>query len=86
MAWSQSIRSISSRIELTTAFKQRRLPAPRDALPHHVDVFQAVAAGDAQGAHDAMAKLVDRGRADTMEAREESAGRKRASPIKAIAK
>lgn len=69
---------VSTAIELTTAFKQRRLPAPRDALPHHVDVFQAVAAGDAQGAHDAMAKLVDRGRADTMEARKELAGRRRA--------
>ena len=61
---------VSTAIELTTAFKQRRLPAPRDALPEHVRVYQAVAAGDAQGAHDAMASLVDRGRSDTLEARE----------------
>jgi DNA-binding FadR family transcriptional regulator len=68
---------VATAIELTTAFKQLRLPAPRDALPHHVDVFAAVAAGDAQGAHDAMARLVDRGRADTMEARQDSASRRR---------
>jgi DNA-binding FadR family transcriptional regulator len=61
---------VATAIALTTAFKQRRLPAPRDALPEHVRVYQAVAAGDAQGAHDAMANLVDRGRLDTLEARQ----------------
>lgn len=65
---------VATAIALTTAFKQRRLPAPRDALPEHVRVYQAVAAGDAQGAHDAMANLVDRGRADTLEARQKLTG------------
>jgi DNA-binding FadR family transcriptional regulator len=65
---------VATAIALTTAFKQRRLPAPRDALPEHVRVYQAVAAGDAQGAHDAMASLVDRGRADTLEARQKLTG------------
>ena len=68
---------VATAIALTTAFKQRRLPAPRDALPEHVRVYQAVAAGDAQGAHDAMASLVDRGRADTLEARRDLGGGKR---------
>ena len=67
---------VATAIALTTAFKQRRLPAPRDALPEHVRVYQAVAAGDAQGAHDAMASLVDRGRADTLEARQKLADAK----------
>jgi DNA-binding FadR family transcriptional regulator len=62
---------VATAIALTTAFKQRLLPAPRDALPVHVKVYQAVAARDAEGAQDAMAGLVDRGRADTLEARQD---------------
>jgi DNA-binding FadR family transcriptional regulator len=60
---------VATAIELTTAFKQDRLPAALDALPVHLDVFRAIEAQDAQGAHDAMAALVDRGLTDTMEAR-----------------
>jgi DNA-binding FadR family transcriptional regulator len=60
---------VATAIELTTAFKQDRLPAPRDALPVHLEVFNAIEAQDAQSAHDAMARLVDRGLTDTMEAR-----------------
>jgi DNA-binding FadR family transcriptional regulator len=60
---------VAAAIALTTAFKQHRLPAPHDALPVHLRVLEAIEAGDAQGAHDAMAKLVDRGLTDTMEAR-----------------
>ncbi|MBC9034291.1 FadR family transcriptional regulator [Sphingomonas sp. JC676] len=61
---------VAAAIAITTAFKQHRLPAPHDALPVHLAVFEAIAAQDAQGAHDAMAKLVDRGLTDTMEARD----------------
>lgn len=60
---------VATAIELTTAFKQDRLPAALDALPVHLDVFDAIEAQDAQRAHDAMARLVDRGLTDTMEAR-----------------
>lgn len=60
---------VATAIELTTAFKQDRLPAPRDALPVHLEVFNAIEVQDAQSAHDAMARLVDRGLTDTMEAR-----------------
>lgn len=61
---------VAAAIAITTAFKQHRLPAPHDALPVHLAVYEAIEAQDAQGAHDAMARLVDRGLADTMEARE----------------
>lgn len=62
---------VATAIELTTAFKQHRLPAPHDALPVHLRVFEAIEAQDAQEAHDAMAALVDRGLSDTMEARQD---------------
>jgi DNA-binding FadR family transcriptional regulator len=65
---------VAAAIAITTAFKQHRLPAPHDALPVHLRVLEAIEAGDAQGAHDAMAKLVDRGLTDTMEARDPSVG------------
>jgi DNA-binding GntR family transcriptional regulator len=51
------------------------LPAPHDALPVHLAVYEAIEAQDAEGAHDAMARLVDRGFSDTMEARDPGAGR-----------
>ncbi len=60
---------VATAIALTTAFKQHRLPAPHDALPVHLRVLEAIEAQDPQRAHDAMATLVDRGFADTMEAR-----------------
>jgi len=60
---------VAAAIELTTAFKQHRLPAPHDALPVHLAVLDAIEAQDAERAHDAMARLVERGYQDTMEAR-----------------
>ena len=60
---------VATAIQLTTAFKQDRLPAALDALPGHLDVFHAIEAQDTQRAHDAMARLVDTGLTDTMEAR-----------------
>lgn len=65
---------VAAAIAITTAFKQHRLPAPHDALPVHLRVLEAIEAQDAQGAHDAMSKLVDRGLSDTMEARDPAAG------------
>jgi DNA-binding FadR family transcriptional regulator len=46
---------VAAAIAITTAFKQHRLPAPHDALPVHLAVFEAIEAQDAEGAHDAMA-------------------------------
>lgn len=63
---------VAAAIEITTAFKQDRLPAPHDALPVHLRVLEAIEAKDAQGARDAMANLVDRGLTDMMEARDPS--------------
>jgi DNA-binding FadR family transcriptional regulator len=68
---------VAAAIAITTAFKQHRLPAPHDALPVHLAVYEAIAAGDAQRAHDAMATLVERGLSDTMEARHPSEGGRR---------
>lgn len=61
---------VAAAIELTTAFKQQHLPAPHDALPVHLAVLEAIEVQDADRAHDAMAKLVERGFQDTMEARD----------------
>jgi DNA-binding FadR family transcriptional regulator len=68
---------VATAIEVTTAFKQQRMPAPHDALPVHMRVFEAIEAQDAQGAHDAMARLVDRGLTDTMEATGDASGARR---------
>ncbi len=72
-------RGVAAAIAFTTAFKQDRLPAPHDALPIHLRVYDAIAAGDAQAAHDAMAQLVDLGLADTIEASDPSARGRRLS-------
>jgi DNA-binding FadR family transcriptional regulator len=64
---------VAAAIALTTAFKQHRLPAPHDALPVHLSVLEAIEAQDPQRAHDAMARLVERGLSDTMEARDPGA-------------
>ncbi|MBB4838208.1 MULTISPECIES: FadR/GntR family transcriptional regulator [Sphingomonas] len=72
---------VAAAIELTTAFKQQHLPAPHDALPVHLAVLEAIEAQDADRAHDAMARLVERGFQDTMEARDpanNAVGRRRA--------
>lgn len=60
---------VGAAVSWTTLFKQRHNPLPRDPLPDHRAVFDAVAAGDAEGAHQAMADLVDMAFADTKEAR-----------------
>jgi DNA-binding FadR family transcriptional regulator len=42
----------------TTIFKQRKRPLPRDPLPDHERVYEAVAAGNAKVAREVMAELV----------------------------
>lgn len=61
--------SVSAAVTWTTVFKQRIDPLPRDPVPDHKHVYDAVAAGDAQGAHRAMMKLVEMAFEDTTRAR-----------------
>jgi DNA-binding FadR family transcriptional regulator len=49
---------VAAAVSWTTVFKQRTGPLPRDPLPDHERVYAAVAAGDAQAAHESMAELV----------------------------
>ncbi|WP_294063114.1 FadR/GntR family transcriptional regulator [Sphingomonas sp.] len=57
--------SIGAAVNWTTQFKQRARSLPRDPLPDHVRVFDAIAAGDADAASDAMRVLVDLALEDT---------------------
>ena len=57
--------SIGAAVNWTTQFKQRARALPRDPLPDHVRVFDAIAAGDAEGASVAMRVLVDLALEDT---------------------
>ena len=56
---------VGAAVAWTTVFKQRKGPLRRDALPDHHRVFDAVDAGDAPGAHRAMAELIDMAFHDT---------------------
>ncbi len=62
--------SVGAAVAWTTVFKQRLDPLPRDPVPDHRDVYDAVAAGDAPGAHRAMTKLVEMAFEDTTRARD----------------
>lgn len=57
--------SIGAAVNWTTQFKQRARALPRDPLPDHVRVFDAIAAGDAEAASQAMRVLVDLALEDT---------------------
>lgn len=57
--------SIGAAVNWTTQFKQRARALPRDPLPDHVRVYDAIAAGDADLASDAMRVLVDLALEDT---------------------
>ena len=61
--------SVGAAVTWTTIFKQRISPLRRDPLPDHRRVYEAIAAGDAEGAHQAMAELVDMALLDTTRAR-----------------
>lgn len=57
--------SISSAVNWTTIYKQRSRVLPRDPVPDHVRVFDAIVEGDAEGAAQAMQALVDLAHEDT---------------------
>ncbi|HKT75737.1 MAG TPA: FCD domain-containing protein [Sphingobium sp.] len=50
--------SVGAAVSWTTTFKQRRNRAPRDPLPDHHAVFQAIAARDTAAARAAMMELL----------------------------
>lgn len=56
---------MSAAVAQTTIFKQRRRPLQRDPIPDHRRVYEAIAAGDPQAAHRAMARLIDMALLDT---------------------
>ncbi len=57
--------SIGAAVNWTTQFKQRARALPRDPLPDHVRVYEAIAAGDGDAASDAMRVLVELALEDT---------------------
>lgn len=60
--------SIGAAVSWTTHFKQRTRELPRDPIPDHVRVLDAIAAGDVEGATEAMRVLVELALEDTREA------------------
>ncbi|MBO9707919.1 MAG: FadR family transcriptional regulator [Caulobacter sp.] len=60
--------SISAAVSWTTEFKQRSRALPRDPVPDHARVFDAIAAGDPDAASTAMRALVDLALDDTRSA------------------
>ena len=67
--------SIGSAVNWTTVFKQRSRALPRDPVPDHVRVFDAVVAGDGDMAAQAMQALIDLAHKDTTAAMAEFAER-----------
>lgn len=59
---------IGAAVNWTTQFKQRARALPRNPLPEHVRVFDAIAAQDVAGATEAMRTLVELALADTQDA------------------
>lgn len=57
--------SIGAAVNWTTQFKQRARALPRDPIPDRRRVLDAIAAGDAEGARNAMSLLVDLALEDT---------------------
>lgn len=60
--------SIGAAVNWTTQFKQRARALPRNPIPDHARVYDAIAAGDAEGAAEAMNILVDLALEDTRSA------------------
>jgi len=56
---------VAAAVSWTTVFKQRKRPLPRDPLPDHERVYEAVAARNATAAREAMAELVHLALLDT---------------------
>ena len=57
--------SIGAAVSWTTLFKQRGRALPRNPIPDHVRVYDAIAAGDADAAGDAMRALIELALEDT---------------------
>ncbi|MHA6719083.1 FadR/GntR family transcriptional regulator [Sphingomonas sp. RS6] len=57
--------SIGAAVSWTTKYKQRARALPRDPVPDHIRVFDAIAAGDGDAAAAAMRTLVDLALEDT---------------------
>ncbi len=57
--------SIGAAVTWTTQFKQRARALPRNPIPDHARVYEAIAAGDPDAAADAMTKLVELALEDT---------------------
>lgn len=62
--------SIGAAVNLTTQFKQRSRELPRNPIPDHARVYDAVADGDAEAAAAAMNALLDLALEDTRNAME----------------
>ncbi|HKT75745.1 MAG TPA: FadR/GntR family transcriptional regulator [Sphingobium sp.] len=60
--------SIGAAVNWTTQFKQRARALPRNPIPDHVRVYDAIAAGDSAAAAEAMGVLVDLALEDTASA------------------
>ena len=60
--------SIGAAVSWTTQFKQRARALPRNPIPDHVRVHDAIASGDGDAAADAMRVLVDLALEDTRSA------------------
>lgn len=60
--------SISAAVNWTTQFKQRARALPRNPIPDHVRVYDAIASGDGDGAAEAMNSLIDLALEDTRSA------------------
>ena len=60
--------SIGAAVNWTTQYKQRARALPRDPIPGHTRVFDAIAAGDAAGASTAMETLIELALDDTRSA------------------
>ncbi|TYC81040.1 FadR/GntR family transcriptional regulator [Novosphingobium sp. BW1] len=63
--------SIGAAVNWTTQFKQRARALPRNPIPDHVRVYDAIAAGDENAAAEAMNVLVDLALEDTRSAIED---------------
>ncbi len=57
--------SIGAAVNWTTLFKQRARALPRDPIPDHAEVCDAIAAGDGDAASAAMRALIDLAHEDT---------------------
>ncbi len=63
--------SIGAAVSWTTQFKQRARALPRNPIPDHVRVYDAIAAGDPAAANTAMRTLIDLALDDTRLAMEQ---------------